>query len=172
MKKSLCVFTVIVSAIISFGFTSMAFADSEEKDVIEAGEVIVTANRYEETPSSVPASVTVITEKDIENTKQQLMLTLIEDKIQIAGDEAIDLIVIATHGESAFHHLLFGSVAEKVIRRVPCPVLIARLTTPSIIQSAPKERTAIQMTIWLRKMLKTSLKTDGFISIIPTKCGF
>jgi len=68
MKKRLCVFTVITSAIISFGFTSMAFADPEEKDVIEAGEVIVTATRYEETTSSVPASVTVITEKDIENT--------------------------------------------------------------------------------------------------------
>jgi len=68
MKERLFVFTVIVSAIISSGFTSMAFADKEEKNVVEAGEVIVTANRYEETTSSVPASVTIITEKDIENT--------------------------------------------------------------------------------------------------------
>jgi len=68
MKKRLCVFTVIASAIISFAFISSAVADPEENDVIETGEVIVTATRYEETSSSVPASVTVIAEKDIENT--------------------------------------------------------------------------------------------------------
>ena len=65
MKKRLCVFTVIASAIISFAFISSAVADPEENDVVETGEVIVTATRYEETSSSVPASVTVITEKDI-----------------------------------------------------------------------------------------------------------
>ncbi len=68
MKKRLCVFTVIASAIISVGFASSAVADPEENDIVETGEVIVTATRYEETTSSVPASVTVITEKDIENT--------------------------------------------------------------------------------------------------------
>ena len=68
MKKSLCIITFIVSVVISFGFTSMAFADKEENDVVEAGEIIVTANRYEETTSSVPASVTIITEKDIDTT--------------------------------------------------------------------------------------------------------
>lgn len=68
MKKRLCVFTIIASVIISFGFASSAVADPEENDVVETGEVIVTATRYKETSSSVPASVTVITEKDIENT--------------------------------------------------------------------------------------------------------
>jgi len=46
--------------------------------------------------------------------------------IRVAEAEALDLIVIATHGESAFHHLLFGSVAEKVIRQAPCPILVIR----------------------------------------------
>lgn len=54
------------------------------------------------------------------------MAAAAEKILQVAEDEAIDLIVIATHGESALHHLLFGSVAEKVIRRAPCPVLIVR----------------------------------------------
>ena len=71
MKKRLCVFTVIASAIVSVGFASSAEADPEEKDVVETGEVIVTANRYEETASSVPASITVITENDINNTAAQ-----------------------------------------------------------------------------------------------------
>ena len=35
-----------------------------------------------------------------------------------------DLIVMGTHGRSGFDRLLLGSVAEKVLRRAPCPVLI------------------------------------------------
>ncbi len=38
----------------------------------------------------------------------------------------IDLIVIATHGLSGLKHLLLGSVAERVIRRAPCPVLTVK----------------------------------------------
>lgn len=40
-----------------------------------------------------------------------------------AKDDAIDLIVIGTHGRSAIMHALLGSVAEKVVRGAPCPVL-------------------------------------------------
>ncbi len=40
-----------------------------------------------------------------------------------AADNEIDLICIATHGRSGFDRFVFGSVAEKVIRRAPCPVL-------------------------------------------------
>jgi nucleotide-binding universal stress UspA family protein len=38
----------------------------------------------------------------------------------------VDLIVMATHGRSGVPHLLFGSVAEQVIRTAPCPVLVMR----------------------------------------------
>lgn len=40
-----------------------------------------------------------------------------------AGSEGIDLIVIGTHGRGALAHLLMGSVAERVVRIAPCPVL-------------------------------------------------
>ena len=39
-----------------------------------------------------------------------------------------DLIVMGTHGRSGFAHLLLGSVAERVIRMAPCPVLTLRDT--------------------------------------------
>ena len=45
---------------------------------------------------------------------------------QISKDEKIDIIVIATHGESGFRHFIFGSVAEKVIRIAPCAVLVLK----------------------------------------------
>jgi nucleotide-binding universal stress UspA family protein len=38
--------------------------------------------------------------------------------------QGVDLLVIGTHGRSGFEHLLLGSVAEKVLRRAQCPVLI------------------------------------------------
>jgi len=46
--------------------------------------------------------------------------------IRYARDEKIDLVVIATHGRSGLKHALFGSVAEKVVRKAPCPVLVVR----------------------------------------------
>jgi len=47
--------------------------------------------------------------------------------IQTARDENIDLIVIATHGRSGLEHVFFGSTAEKVVRKAPCPVLSIRM---------------------------------------------
>jgi universal stress protein A len=41
-------------------------------------------------------------------------------------DQAIDLIVMGTHGRTGLKHALLGSVAEKVVRHAPCPVLVAR----------------------------------------------
>ena len=41
----------------------------------------------------------------------------------VADEEKADLIVIATHGETGWRHFVFGSVAEKVVRLSPIPVL-------------------------------------------------
>lgn len=40
-----------------------------------------------------------------------------------AKEEVIDLLVVGTHGRSGLSHLLLGSVAERVVRSAPCPVL-------------------------------------------------
>jgi nucleotide-binding universal stress UspA family protein len=45
---------------------------------------------------------------------------------QYADEESIDLIIIATHGHTGMEHILFGSTAEKVVRKAPCPVLVVR----------------------------------------------
>ena len=42
------------------------------------------------------------------------------------GKPPIDLIVIATHGRTGLSHVLLGSVAERIIREAPCPVLTIR----------------------------------------------
>ncbi len=43
--------------------------------------------------------------------------------IMAAKDKNIDLIVIGTHGRTGLAHMIIGSVAEKVVRKAPCPVL-------------------------------------------------
>jgi nucleotide-binding universal stress UspA family protein len=43
--------------------------------------------------------------------------------VNVAKREHVDVIVIATHGSTGWQRFLFGSVAEKVIRMAPCPVL-------------------------------------------------
>ncbi|HWO00829.1 MAG TPA: universal stress protein [Blastocatellia bacterium] len=46
--------------------------------------------------------------------------------VRIAEDERADLIVMATTGLTGLRHILFGSVAEKVVRLAACPVLTVR----------------------------------------------
>ncbi len=43
-----------------------------------------------------------------------------------AAKEKADLIVVSTHGRTGLAHLLIGSVAEKIVRHAPCPVLTVR----------------------------------------------
>jgi nucleotide-binding universal stress UspA family protein len=46
--------------------------------------------------------------------------------IRYAKSNEVDLIVIGTHGRSGMEHIIFGSTAEKVVRKAPCPVLSVR----------------------------------------------
>jgi nucleotide-binding universal stress UspA family protein len=50
--------------------------------------------------------------------------------VQFAVDGGHDLIVMGTHGRTGASHLLMGSIAEKVVRRAPCPVLTVRVVEP------------------------------------------
>ena len=43
--------------------------------------------------------------------------------LRFATDERIDLIVMGTHGRGPLGHMIMGSVAERVVRHAPCPVL-------------------------------------------------
>jgi len=55
------------------------------------------------------------------------------DIVQFAEENSSDLIVIATHGLTGIEHFLLGSVAEKVVRRAPCPVFTVKAFGKSLI---------------------------------------
>ena len=46
--------------------------------------------------------------------------------VDLATDERADLVVMGTHGRSGMSRILLGSVADRVIRLAPCPVLTVR----------------------------------------------
>jgi nucleotide-binding universal stress UspA family protein len=46
--------------------------------------------------------------------------------VAAAREEEVDLIVVGTHGHGVLAHMLLGSVAERVVRKAPCPVLTVR----------------------------------------------
>jgi len=73
---------------------SLAKATREAKD---AGAINVTAEQLEGSPTS--------------------------EIVGYARAENFDLIVIGTHGRTGIKHVLIGSVAERVVRLAPCPVL-------------------------------------------------
>jgi len=49
-----------------------------------------------------------------------------EEVIKYAKEQGMDLIVVGTHGRSALASALLGSVANTVVLRAPCPVLVVR----------------------------------------------
>jgi len=46
----------------------------------------------------------------------------------VAAASEYDAVIVATHGRTGVTRMLMGSVAERVIRQAPCPVLVLRLS--------------------------------------------
>ena len=50
--------------------------------------------------------------------------------------EHIDMVVLSTHGISGWRPLVFGSIAEKVVKQVQCPLLLLRSLEPAATYAA------------------------------------
>ena len=46
--------------------------------------------------------------------------------VRLAGELAVDVIVVGSHGKTGLSRLFLGSVSEHVVRHAPCPVLVVR----------------------------------------------
>ena len=64
--------------------------------------------------------------------------------IRYAKENDIDLIVMGTHGRGFVTHMLMGSVAEKVVRKAPCPVLTVRDTRHEFVLREEVEKVSVR----------------------------
>jgi nucleotide-binding universal stress UspA family protein len=55
------------------------------------------------------------------------------------------MVVISTHGMTGWHPLVFGSIAEKVVKLVDCPLLLLRSEKP---ESGAKAKSGRQSEWW------------------------
>lgn len=81
----------------------------------EHGEHAVSAVEAAAAAADVPVATAVI------------QGTPYEEILDYADEHGIDLIVMGTHGRTGLRHFLLGSVAERVIRHAPVPVLLVRI---------------------------------------------
>jgi nucleotide-binding universal stress UspA family protein len=65
--------------------------------------------------------------------------------MEVVEREHIDMVVISTHGISGWHPLVFGSIAEKVVKLVQCPLLLLRSAKPD---TSVKSRSGRSMEWW------------------------
>jgi universal stress protein A len=49
-----------------------------------------------------------------------------EEVLRFAEEEGVDLIVVGSHGRTGLSRMLMGSVAEEIVRRADCPVLVVK----------------------------------------------
>jgi nucleotide-binding universal stress UspA family protein len=100
----------------AYGADGLVMVDPElQREVESAARQQVDALLFDEDRETLKATGMTVTS----NSSAAAIVTY-------ARDEAIDLIVMGTHGRGAVAHMLMGSVAERVVRTAPCPVLTVR----------------------------------------------
>jgi nucleotide-binding universal stress UspA family protein len=60
--------------------------------------------------------------------------------MDVIDRDQIDMVVISTHGLTGWHPLVFGSIAEKVVKLVQCPLLLMRTPKPTSSVKIPSGR--------------------------------
>jgi nucleotide-binding universal stress UspA family protein len=60
--------------------------------------------------------------------------------MEVVEREHINMVVISTHGISGWRPLVFGSIAEKVVKLVQCPLLLLHSTNPETHETSPSSR--------------------------------
>jgi nucleotide-binding universal stress UspA family protein len=105
--------TVAMRAATEYGFSGLPVEYEAE---IEAAAVKNTQNLLTEEDRRVLSATAAVMRH---NTPAAAI-------VEYATTNQIDLIVVGTHGRGALGHLFMGSVAERVVRMAPCPVLAVR----------------------------------------------
>jgi nucleotide-binding universal stress UspA family protein len=94
-------------------------------DVAEAQQRGVYVDRFVESVRGDVAYLLTRAGADLQRVRIAIAMGQPVDEIlSAAGAPGVDLIVMGTHGRTGLDRLLVGSVAEGVLRRAPCPVVV------------------------------------------------
>ena len=108
-------------------------------DLIPEGEFIQEARNYAE--QHLAKCRSVLLARGVKSTSRVEVGNDIAGNImEVVEREHIDMVVISTHGISGWHPLVFGSIAEKVIKLVECPLLLLRSAKPETSAKTPTDR--------------------------------
>ena len=105
-------------------FTAAAYAT----DVYAAPPAGVTESWLKGAQGLLDTQLTPNEQVSFRSTQEVRSGSPARDIVHYAVANDIDLIVMGTHGSGGVHHLLMGSVAERVVRSASCPVLTVRDT--------------------------------------------
>jgi nucleotide-binding universal stress UspA family protein len=111
--------------------------------VPESGDVEAAKKQAEENFSVSKAAlsakgIVAASSVEVENDTAGAILDVIER-------EKIDMVIVSTHGITGWHPLVFGSIAEKLVRLVHIPLLLVRSEKP---ESSAKVRAGRLMEWW------------------------
>ena len=92
---------------------------------IDAAEVLA------ELKQSATARLQQLVQEKIDaRVTREIVVTVASDTgaevVRFANEWKADVVIMATHGRKGLSHLVLGSVAERVVRECPCPVLTLR----------------------------------------------
>jgi nucleotide-binding universal stress UspA family protein len=108
-------------------------------DVIPENEFIQEARTFAE--GHLAKCHAALAARDVKSTSSVEVGNDVAGSImQVIDHEHIDLVVISTHGISGWRPLVFGSIAEKVVKLVQCPLLLLRSSKPESSAKNPSGR--------------------------------
>ena len=120
------------------------FPTTSLPDQIPEGEFIQQARAYAE--RHLTKCQSVLASKGIKaSSTVELGNDVAGNIMEVVERERIDMVVISTHGISGWHPLVFGSIAEKVVKLAECPLLLLRSAKP---ESGVKTGTRRLMEWW------------------------
>ncbi|UCD39261.1 MAG: universal stress protein [Fidelibacterota bacterium] len=99
---------------VDFAWGPMALSEDWEERRTEHSQKFLNEWVLNELPSDITATAILVHGAPI------------REILHIISEQKINLVVMATHGQTGIAHALFGSTSEKVVRRSPVPVLTIR----------------------------------------------
>ena len=108
-------------------------------DLVPEGAFIEEARNFAE--SHLGKCKVALAAKGVKSTSSvEVGNDVVGNIMEVVEREYIDMVVISTHGISGWHPLVFGSIAEKVLKLVQCPILLLHSANLETHSKSPSQR--------------------------------